>query len=198
MPSRSKIDRLPDALKTWLRAELNARGYSDYDGVTAALNERMAEAGLDLVISRTGLGRWSQAQKKYADIQREADGWAQSFLSEEGVDAEAHRHRVLFSMLSHHAFLTMANGLTEGDEKEELDFDARDLHFLGRMLKDLMTSSGIREAIGEKERRRLAEAERKAGADRAVSAARGAGLSPEVAAAIRAAVEGGAQAEGAT
>ena len=90
-------------------------------------------------------------------------------------------------MITTVAFKTLRSQMVrDGD-----DIDPRDLQLLGRMMKDVMASSGLRESLSEAERRRLAETERKAGAARAASAARGTGLSPEVAAAIRAAIEGG-------
>ena len=191
MPRRPKIDRLPAQIRDWLRAELQARGYADYDDVTEALNARLVAGGLNMTVGRSAVHNYGQAQQRFTAIQREADAWAQSFLGQEGVEKEAHRHRVLFSMLSNHAFRVMKNGMAEGDEKEDLDFDARDLHFLGRMLKDLMASSGLREAISDKALEREISKERKAAAGRAESVSRSAGLSPDVSAAIRAAVEGG-------
>ena len=193
MPRRSKISHLPDEMQDWLRGELRARGFADYDAVVDALNDRLRDEGMEVTISRTSLVRFAQGQKKFAKLQREADAWAQQFLSTEGVDNEAHRHKVLFGMLSGHAFRSMANAFQDPEDREDLDLAPRDLQLLGRMLKDLMTSSGIREAITDKERRRLIEGERKSAADRAVTATRTAGvpLTPEVAAEIRRAVQGG-------
>lgn len=190
MPPRSKIERLPDALKHWLAAELAARGYADCDGVTEALNARLEAEGLDLVVSRSALGRYNKTQKRYVEIQRRSDEWAGKFLADEGIDAEAKRHRALFSMLSTHAFQVMEMGFRADDDKEDLDFDPRDLHLMGRMLKDMMASSGLREAISDKERARIAAEERIAAGTRAEEAATRAGLSPETSARLRAEVEG--------
>ncbi len=181
---------MPPEIRDWLRTELQARGYADYDDVTEALNARLEAEGLDITVGRSAVHNFGRAQQRFADLQRQANDWAQGFLGEEGLDREAHRHKALFSMLSSHAFRTMANAMAPREEKEELDFDARDLHFLGRMLKDMMASSGLREAISDKALEREIRKERKAAADRVESATRSAGLTPEVSAAIRDAVEG--------
>ena len=81
-------------------------------------------------------------------------------------------------------------GFRADDDKEDLDFDPRDLHLMGRMLKDMMASSGLREAISDKERARIAAEERIAAGTRAEEAATRAGLSPETSARLRAEVEG--------
>ncbi len=194
MPRRRKIDLLPTALRDWLKEELQTRGFADYNAVTDALNARLVDRGLLLSVGRSAVAQFGAEHAEFSKLQEEASGWAEDWMGRNGLEDEARRHSALFEMISTLAFKCIKAQFG----KEGREIDTRDLHLLGRMMKDLMTSSGIREAISDRERQRLAEAERKAGAERAVTAARGAGLSPEVAAAIRAAVEGGAQAEGAT
>jgi len=194
MPQPRKISHLPDEVQDWLREELQARGYSDYDAITEALRERLEREGIEIEISRGAVYRHALAQKKFADLQREADAWAEGFLERRGVEDEAHRHQVLSAMLSTHAFRSMKAAMSPEDEVDDGAMAPRDLHLLGRMLKDLMSSSGIREGLTEKERQRLIAEERQAAADRAIGATRTAGvpLSPEVAAAIKRAVQGDA------
>ena len=70
-------------------------------------------------------------------------------MQDQGLEDEAKRHNVLFQMITTLAFKVMKNQMTkEGDE-----IDPRELHFLGKMMKDIMASSGIREKLVEEERR---------------------------------------------
>ncbi|WP_419737724.1 phage protein Gp27 family protein [Ruegeria sp.] len=187
MPRRRKIDLLPSAIRDWLREELAAQGFADYDTITDALNDRLAEKGLLVTIGRSTVQRFGQEHREFSRLQQEATGWAAGWLDEIGLEEEARRQSVLFEMITTVAFKVMKAQMT----REAGEIDPRDLHFLGRMMKDVMSSSGLREAMADKERKRLAEAERRAGGERAGAAARGAGLSPDVAALIRQAVEGG-------
>ncbi len=70
MPRRSKIDRLPDPLRTWLREKLHARGFADYDDLTTALNARLEAEGIDVTIGRTSVLRFGRAQQRFADLAR--------------------------------------------------------------------------------------------------------------------------------
>jgi len=194
MPRRSKISHLPDELQEWLRGELRSRGFAEYDAVTEALNRKLAEHGLLVSISRTAVANFSSEHREFLRLQQEASSWAAGWLDEAGLEEEASRQSVLFKMITTVAFKVMKAQMTHDAD----DIDPRDLHFLGRMMKDVMASSGIREAITEKERQRLISEERKSAAERAVSATRTAGvpLTREVAAAIRAAVEGKGEGKG--
>jgi len=185
---RRKIDLLPAELRDWLCEEMRARGYSDYAAITGALNDRLADHGLQVTIGCSAVKAFGSEHREFSKLQEEASGWAADWLDEAGLEDEANRQSVLFRMITTVAFKVMkAQIAREADE-----IDPRDLHFLGRMMKDVMASSGLREVMADKERQRLIAGERKSAADRAVSATRTAGvpLTPQVAAAIRAAVEG--------
>ena len=186
---RRKIDLLPTELRDWLCEEMQARGYSDYAAITDALNDRLAGHGLEVTIGCSAVKAFGSEHREFTKLQGEASNWATGWLDEAGLEDEANRQSVLFRMITTVAFKVMKAQIT----READQIDPRDLHFLGRMMKDVMASSGIREAITDKERRRLIEGERKSAADRAVTATRTAGvpLTPEVAAEIRRAVQGG-------
>ncbi len=183
-----KIDLLPVEIRDWLREELQARGYSGYDAITEALRDRLTQHGLTVTIGRSSIATFGAEHREFTKLQGEASNWAAGWLDEAGLDEEAQRQSVLFRMITTVAFKVMKAQMT----REAEDIDPRDLHFLGRMMKDVMASSGIREAMGEKERQRLIAEERRSAAERAVSATRSAGvpLSPDVAAEIRRAVQG--------
>jgi len=194
MPQRRKIDRLPERLRNWLREELQARGFSGYDDVTAALNARLEDEGLDLSIGARAVRVFGAEHAEFTRLQREASGWAAEWMGRNGLEDEALRQSALFEMITTLGFKLLKSRMTSAGE----EIDPRDLAMMGRMMKDLMASSGLRESLADRERARLVEAERKAGAGRAAEAARKADLSPEVAASIRAAVQGSPQDSGQT
>jgi hypothetical protein len=70
-------------------------------------------------------------------------------MSEAGIGDEAKRHNVLFQMITALAFKVMQAQMTRaGDE-----IDPRELGFLGKMMKDIMSSAGIREQLVAAERK---------------------------------------------
>lgn len=143
MPPPRKIDLLPSELKGWLQEELRARGFGQYEELADALNFRLEEAGLDLRIQKSAVHVFGQEYEAMVKAQEEASAWAVSWMQEEGLADEAKRHNVLFQMITTLAFKAMkSKALKDGD-----DIDPKELHFLGRMLKDIMASSGLREQM---------------------------------------------------
>ncbi|WP_226779531.1 phage protein Gp27 family protein [Oceaniglobus trochenteri] len=158
MPPPRKIDMLPEELRKWLQEELRDRGFSGYLDLTEALNFRLEQAGLEVRIGKSAVHSFGQEYEMMAKAQEEASAWAVSWMQDEGLEDEAKRHNVLFQMITALAFKVMKSQmLKEGDE-----IDPKELHFLGRMLKDVMHSSGIREQLTAAERKRLAEEAREA------------------------------------
>lgn len=165
MPPPRKIDLMPPELRRWLAEELEARGFGDILDVTEALNFRLAEAGQELTIGKTAVGDFSKALKD----QREAFQIAETLLGDMDIEAEGELHRVLVQMIATSA-VQMIQSVREADEY----LDPKDLMALGRMLKDLMASSGLREKLLDDERRRIAREAREAAlaeAEGAVAAA---------------------------
>lgn len=149
MPPPRKVDLLPAELKTWLQEELRARGFGGYEDLAEALNFRLEEAGLDLRIRKSAIHAFGQEYEEFVRYQEQASAWAADWMQEQGLAEEAKRHNVLFQMITTLAFKVMqAQMLKEGGE-----IDPKELHFLGRMLKDVMASSGIRESLIVAERK---------------------------------------------
>lgn len=149
MPAPRKVDLLPPELKTWLQEELRARGFGGYEAVAEGLNFRLEQAGLDLRIQKTALHEFGAEYREFVRVQEAAGAWAQEWMTEAGIGDEARRHNVLFQMITALAFKVMQAQMT----REAADIDPKELHFLGRMLKDVMASSGIREQIAAAERK---------------------------------------------
>lgn len=180
MPRAPKIDLIPDDLRRWLAEELKERGFSDILDVTEALNFRLEEAGLEITIGKTAVGNFSKSLK----MQREAFAFAETLLSDLDIEAEGELHKVLLQMIATSAVQYMRSA-----QENDTDIDPKDLMNLGRMLKDLMHSSGLREKLLDDERKRIAAKARaealqeaQAGVDEAASEA---GLSEAVIAQLR-------------
>ena len=149
MPPPRKVDLLPAELKAWLQEELRARGFGGYEELADALNFRLEETGSELRIRKSALHAFGQEYEHFVKLQEEAGAWASSWMAEQGLADEARRHNVLFQMITALAFKVMqAQMMREGDE-----IDPKELHFLGRMLKDVMQSAGIRESLIEADRK---------------------------------------------
>lgn len=147
MPPVAKLDLIPDELRRWLSEELAERGFGQIIDVTEALNFRLEESGQELSIGKSAVGNFAKALKD----QREAFTIAETLLTDMDIEAEGELHKVLLQMIATSA-VHMIQAVREKDEH----LDPKDLMNLGRMLKDLMASSGIREKIQNDERERIA------------------------------------------
>ncbi|MDF1622512.1 MAG: DUF3486 family protein [Pseudohongiella nitratireducens] len=63
MPAISKLQQLPAEVKAWLDARLVKNGFGNYDDLTAQLNAKLEEHGLEITVSRSGLGIYGKAMK---------------------------------------------------------------------------------------------------------------------------------------
>ncbi len=153
MPPPRKVDQLPPEIRDWLQQALRERGFSDYVEVTQELNDRLAEAGKVVSFHHATVHRFGQEYRKFVETQETASAWAQGWMTENGLEEEAKRHNVLFQMVTALAFKAMeARMMDEGAE-----IDPKDLHFIGKMLKDIMHSAGIRQNMLAAERKLQAE-----------------------------------------
>jgi hypothetical protein len=154
MPVPRKIDLIPAELRDWLREALVARGFSGYEQLAEDLNFRLEEAGSEIRIQRSALQDFGQGWKEFVKVNEMASRWSKEWLATEGFEAHADRHDVLFQMLANVAFKQLQGEI----QKEDTDIDPKNLHFMGRMLKDLMSSSALSQAIREKEHKAQAAA----------------------------------------
>lgn len=143
MPPPRKVDLLPPELKAWLKEALVAQGFAGYEALADDLNFRLEAAGLDIRIRKSALHSFGQEYEEFVKYQDEASAWAAGWMHEQGLADEAKRHNVLFQMITTLAFKVMKSRM----EKEGGEIDPKELHFLGKMLNDVMASSGKREAM---------------------------------------------------
>lgn len=149
MPPPRKIDLLPPEIRAWLQEELRARGFSAYEEVAEGLNFRLEEAGLDLRIRKSAIHAWGAEYQEFVKLQEQASDWAKEWLGDMGMEDQAQRQNVLFQMLTTLAFKVMQAEV----QKEGAEISPQNLHFLARMMKDVMSSSGIVQAMQEKDRK---------------------------------------------
>jgi len=152
MPPPRKVDLLPERLRDWLRGALQLHGFGSYEAITDELNAMLEAEGLELRLGKSSVHAYGQEYREFVKVQEEASAWAEGWLAEEGLAGEAKRHGVLFQMLTSLAFKAMRGMMTEDGA-----VDPKELHFIGRMLKDVMASAGLREKLIEEERRAQAE-----------------------------------------
>jgi hypothetical protein len=143
MPPPRKVDLLPPELKAWLKEALVAQGFAGYEALADDLNFRLEEAGLDIRIRKSAIHAFGQEYEEFVKYQDEASSWAAGWMQEQGLADEAKRHNVLFQMITTLAFKVMKSQM----EKQGGDIDPKELHFLGKMLNDVMSSSGKREVM---------------------------------------------------
>ena len=149
MPPPRKIDLLPAELRLWLQEELRARGFGQYEDLAEALNFRLEEAGMDLRIRKSAIHDFGSEYKEFVRLQEQASDWAKEWLGDMGMEDQAQRQNVLFQMLTTLAFKVMQAEVS----KEGAEISPQNLHFLARMMKDVMSSSGIVQVMQDKERK---------------------------------------------
>lgn len=149
MPPPRKIDLLPVELRAWLQEELRARGFAQYEELAESLNFRLEEAGLDLRIRKSAIHDFGSEYREFVKLQEQASDWAKEWLGDMGMEDQAQRQNVLFQMLTTLAFKVMQAEVS----KEGAEISPQNLHFLARMMKDVMSSSGIVQVMQEKERK---------------------------------------------
>ncbi|MEL7098278.1 MAG: phage protein Gp27 family protein [Pseudomonadota bacterium] len=181
MPPPRKIDLLPDEFRVRLARELQARGFADIIEVTDQLNFWLEEQGLQLTIGKSAVGEFSKVLKD----QRDAFKMAEVLLEDMDVEAEGDMHKMLMHMIA-----TQAAQYIASVSKQGVHLEPKDLMNLGRMLKDLMQSSGLREKFLEEDRARIAKAAREEAAEAGAKTARDAGLSAELEEQIKANILG--------
>ncbi|WP_375227519.1 phage protein Gp27 family protein [Roseobacter sp. S98] len=181
MPPPKKLDLVPEEFVERLKQMLSDRGFSDIIEVTEEFNTLLEVDGISIRVGKTAVGNFSKMLKD----QREAFSMAETLLSDMDLEAESDMHRTLMTMIATSA-MQMMRSVREGDGH----LPAGDLMNLGRMLKDLMGSSAVREKLLEDDRKRIAREEREKAAEAGAKAVRQAGMSEELEEQIKASILG--------
>jgi hypothetical protein len=180
MPPPRKVDKLPSEQRDWLKQELKDCGFSGYEQIAEALNERLEEGGHEIRIQKSAIHSFGKEYETFVKYQEEASSWAADWMQDQGLEDEAKRHSVLFQMLTSLAFKAMKDRM-DG----ETEVNPQELHFIGKMMKDIMASSGMREKLVEGERDRLAKEIRQDVSSELEKNIKGLGLTKETVDAIK-------------
>ena len=151
MPPPKKVDLLPQEQKTWLKEALKEGGFAGYEQLADDLNTRLEDAGITMRVGKSALHNFGKEYAEFVRFQEEASAWAADWMKDNGLEEEAKRHNILFQMITSLAFKVMQHQLTQPGS----EINPQELSFLGKMLKDVMSSSGMREKITADERARL-------------------------------------------
>lgn len=117
MPRRSKITTgLPPEIKALVDRLLIERGFSGYDRMADEINERLAESGYEITISRTGLHRYGQAFEDRLAAIKLATEQARA-VSEAAGDNEGAMNDALISLVQEKAFDVLVNLQTNDPER---------------------------------------------------------------------------------
>jgi hypothetical protein len=148
MPPPRKVDLLPAELKGWLRDELIARGFADYEALAEDLNFRLEDAGLELRIQKSAIHAFGQDFRQYAEAQAVAQEEIRAFLQEASLQREVDVTSALFQQLTTIQWrLQML--MSDPDNLP----DPRGMKDLTTALNNLIRSTDLREKLVAEERR---------------------------------------------
>lgn len=148
MPAPRKVDLLPADLRRWLEEALRKQGFAGYEQLSEDLNWKLEEQGLELRIQKSALHAFGAEYAEFVKLNDASAAWAKEWMGEMGLADQVQRHNVLFQMLTTLAFKVMQAEIG----KEGGEIDPKNLHFLGRMMKDVMSASGMAESMVAKDR----------------------------------------------
>lgn len=103
MPRVSKIAKLPPNLRQWLHRAFVDRAYGDIEAVTDQFNELLREAGLDVVIGKSSVGRES-ARVKRAQEAIAATTEAARLIAQASPDTADHRSAAAMAVVQSEVF----------------------------------------------------------------------------------------------
>lgn len=133
MVRRSKISQLPEELQAWLRTELKDRGFQDYDEVAEALNDRIAAAGIEMTVSRAGVGREAKEYQAYLEEIRESRDFA-LYVAEQLPDDDGRMNQALVRMAQDKMFRILR-------ELSREELDPKKIGMLTRAVADITRAS---------------------------------------------------------
>lgn len=180
MPRRSSLLQIPTELRERLNARLVQQGFSDYDGLLDWLHDELETAGLELRISRTALWRHGQKFEEKLEALRMATEQAKA-ISDGAEDDEGAMTDALVRLVQEKVFGILL----------ELEVDPKrvNLGSLGKMVAQLSRASIAQKKYMREVRDEIAR-KAAAAAEKVAALTNKGGLSPEVAAQIRAEILG--------
>jgi hypothetical protein len=177
MPPRSKIGKLPDAVRRWFDRELVANNFGELDFLSAQLKSR----GYD--ISKSAVGRYSQVmERKLAAIK--ASTQAAAAIADAAPDDADLRSAAVISLVQTEVF----DLLVQLQEVSATDDPGERLKLLASAARSVAELS--RASIGNKKYQAEVKAKSAKVADEVEALARKGGLSADAMSAIRTSILG--------
>lgn len=166
MAIASKMDTMPDELRSKLNAKIKANGFGGYRELAVWLEEE------GFAIGKTSLAKYGKSFKDRLERLRDATQQAK-FLAQEFPDDDGSMNAALLREYQAKLFTAM--------EDMEISPHSMDPNKLGRVIADLSRASVSQNKFAKE----IREDERKAAADDAASAATAQGLGPDTVEFIR-------------
>lgn len=103
MPRVSKIAKLPENLRTWLRRAIVERGYGDIVGLTEELNALCKEGGVAITLGKSAVGEESKRIKRAQEAIR-ATTEAAKLIAEAAPDDGDNRSMAAMAIVQSEVF----------------------------------------------------------------------------------------------
>ena len=169
MPSKSKVERLPDAVKVEINAML-LDGHKLDDIMDWLRKLELPDTDLP---SRSSLGRYSINQQELARSLKQSRVVAEALAAKLGDEGAAQQNRVAIEVLQT-IVMKMSAAVVTG---EAPDLSPQDINYLSRTVKDLTSATDV----DDKRRRAIRAEVRQEAADAARTAVSNQGISAEIA-----------------
>lgn len=177
MPPRSFVHNLPDDLRQALNARLVADGFADYSGFAEWINGELESRGLEMSVSRSALHRHGQQFEEKLEAMRMATEQAQA-IAAGASDDEGAMNEALIRLVQTKMFEALMEVESKGD-----------LGKIGVAIAHLSRASVTQKKWADQVRSKL-EAQKQAAAAKVEAITKTRGLTPDVAALIRAEILG--------
>lgn len=172
MPPVSKIAKLPEEYRLWLRQAFVARAFGDIQEITDELNAMMKEAGVAISIGKSAVGAESQKVKRAQEAIR-ATTEATKLIAESSRDDGDSRSEATMALIQSEVFETLLK-IREADDEAE---PGERLALMVSAAKHISTLSRAR--VNQAKWRTDVENRAKAAADKVAKIAKSGGLKPD-------------------
>lgn len=173
MPPRTKIAKLPENIRAWLRRAIVEHGFGDITALTAELNALCREGGHDVTIGRSAVGAESQRVRRAQEAIR-ATTEAARLIAETSADAPDRRSEATMAMVQGEVFQVML----QIQDARDSDDPAERLKLMANVAKSISQLSRAR--VNQARWAEEWSARAKAAADKVARMAKDGGASPAI------------------
>lgn len=173
MPPRTKIAKLPENIRAWLRRAIVEHGFGDITALTAELNALCREGGHDVTIGRSAVGAESQRVRRAQEAIRATTEAARQ-IAETSPDDADQRSAAAMAIVQSEVFEL----LLKVRESAEIDDPVERLGVMNEAALGLSRLSRAR--VNQARWATDVETRAKAAADRVARMAKDGGASPAI------------------